>query len=96
MAEQFYFITFESTTHGMQTQKLAKKTFSVAMMPAPRELTVSCGIALKFLEWKPEEIEPFFGSLSIPCRLYRMGVTRVNGVHPIELIKENKQEQGGE
>lgn len=92
MAEQFYFITFESTTHGMQTQKLAKESFSVAMMPAPRELTVSCGIALKFLEWKPEQIEPFFRSLSIPCRLYRMGGARVNGVHPIELIME----QGGE
>lgn len=90
MADQFYLMTFDSTTHSMQTQKLAKQQFSVAMMPAPREITVSCGLALKFLKWEPERIEPFFRSLTVPCRLYRMDRSHVNGVRPVELVSEIK------
>ena len=97
MEKPFYLMTFESTTHSMQTEKLAKQQFSVIMMPAPREITVSCGLALKFKKWEPERIEHFFNSLTVPCRLYRMDGLHVNGVRPVKLVAEiNIQRQGGD
>lgn len=95
MTDQFYLMTFDSTTHSMQTHKLAKQQFSVAMMPAPREITVSCGLALKFLTGEPETIESFFQSLSVPCRLYLMDCSSADGERPVELIME-KQGQGSD
>lgn len=92
MADQFYLMTFDSTTHSIQTEKLAKQQFSVVMMPAPREITVSCGLALKFLKWEPEKIESFFRSLTVPCRLYRMDGAYVNGVRPVKLVMEIKKQ----
>lgn len=85
---QFYLMTFDSVTHSMQTEKLAKRQFPVIVMPAPREITQSCGLALKFLTWEPEKIEQFFQSLSVPCRLYKMGTSHVDGKRPLELVAE--------
>lgn len=88
MEPQFYLMTFDSVTHSMQTEKLAKRQFSVVVMPAPREITQSCGLAIKFLTWEPEKIEQFFQSLSVPCRLYKMGTSRADGKRSVVLVAE--------
>lgn len=88
MEPQFYLMTFDSVTHSMQTEKLAKRQFSVVVMPAPREITQSCGLAIKFMTWEPEKIEQFFQSLSVPCRLYKMGTSHAGSKRSVELVAE--------
>lgn len=48
LEKEFYIITFDSTHHAIQTEKLLKKTFKVEMIPTPREISASCGLSIKF------------------------------------------------
>ncbi len=48
MEEKFWFIAFESTHLAIKFESLLIDTFDIELFPTPREITVSCGLALKF------------------------------------------------
>lgn len=46
----FYVIAFDSTHYAIRTEKFLKKSHKVDMIPTPREISVSCGLSVKFSE----------------------------------------------
>ena len=58
----YYAMSFYNTTDTMQTEKKAKALFPIQVMPTPRAISQSCGLALRFegedeaayLEFAPE------------------------------------------
>lgn len=56
--EGFGIITFESTHHAINGEKIFKdKELEFKTIPTPREITLSCGLSIKFLidDWKKVE-----------------------------------------
>ena len=43
--KSYYAMTFYNTTDTMQTEKKAKALFPIRVMPTPRAVSVSCGLA---------------------------------------------------
>ena len=41
-------ITFANTHGAISCEKYLKKDFAIAVMPAPREISTGCGIAVRF------------------------------------------------
>lgn len=44
----FYVIAFDSTHYAIKTEKKLKEKLKVDMIPTPREISVSCGLSVKF------------------------------------------------
>lgn len=44
----FYVIAFDSTHYAIRTEKKLKEILKVDMIPTPREISVSCGLSVKF------------------------------------------------
>ena len=55
----YYLITFESTHAAISTEKLLKPA-EVRVMPVPRFISASCGIALRIRPDKREAAESLF------------------------------------
>ncbi|MBS7526559.1 DUF3343 domain-containing protein [Fusibacter paucivorans] len=48
METMFMFITFETTHRAIAFENLLIDRFAIELIPTPREVTSSCGLALKF------------------------------------------------
>ncbi|MBQ6376770.1 MAG: DUF3343 domain-containing protein, partial [Lachnospiraceae bacterium] len=46
--EKYLIMTFPNTPSVMEAEGVLKERFSVTIMPIPRELTASCGLAVRF------------------------------------------------
>ncbi|WP_422485972.1 DUF3343 domain-containing protein [Gudongella sp. DL1XJH-153] len=52
---EFGILTFQSTHHAMRAEKvLTKEGIKIKTIPTPRDITLSCGLAIRF---EVEEIE---------------------------------------
>lgn len=52
---EFGILTFQSTHHAMRAEKvLTKEEIKIKTIPTPRDITLSCGLAIRF---EVEEIE---------------------------------------
>ncbi|MDO9534397.1 MAG: DUF3343 domain-containing protein [Bacillota bacterium] len=48
--ESYYIVTFETTHHALKFEKTLKgEGISLTLLPVPRRLSSSCGIAARFL-----------------------------------------------
>lgn len=56
-----YLLTFESTHQAIHYEKLLKDQFAVELIPTPREISASCGLALQF---QKEDFASLSGRLS--------------------------------
>ena len=57
MAEKQYIFTFNSTHHALMFEKAANENNSnIIIMPVPRSIASSCGLAVKFSQENYEEI----------------------------------------
>ncbi|MBS4536978.1 DUF3343 domain-containing protein [Clostridium sp. D2Q-11] len=46
---EIYVITFDSTHHAIKAEKeIKKEDINIKTIPTPREVSVSCGLSLKF------------------------------------------------
>lgn len=53
-----YVVTFNSTHYAITTEKLLKEEkLEIMTIPSPREITVSCGLSIRFLEKDLEKIK---------------------------------------
>lgn len=50
MDKTYLFITFETTHRAIAFENLLFDDFKIELIPTPREVTASCGLALKFDE----------------------------------------------
>lgn len=47
--EEFYIITFNTTNFAMQAESMIKgKNIPQQIIPTPRQITLSCGLSIKF------------------------------------------------
>ncbi|MEG1584918.1 MAG: DUF3343 domain-containing protein [Anaerovorax sp.] len=85
----FHVLTFDSTSFAIQSEKKIKEDFKIAVMPTPRELTASCGLAIKFLENGFDEIIGYVKELDVPCKLYAMTEEKMDGKRGVQLLFSN-------
>jgi len=50
---EYYVITFSNTHGAISTEKYLKGFFEIVVMPAPRDISRGCGLAVKF---RPEDL----------------------------------------
>lgn len=87
---EFYLIAFSSASHCIETEKKAKEQFQVHIIPTPREITASCGMALRFQSTDKKETMEFFRSLDVPTQLYAMGQRGQDGKRPAKQLAERR------
>lgn len=86
MKDGFYLAAFDSTSHCMQTDKLAVGKFRASVIPTPTEITSGCGFSLRFYEGDEESLKQFMGTIGVPAKFYHMGPIGENGQRPLRLI----------
>lgn len=67
---EFYLIAFASSSHCMETEKKARERFRVHIIPTPREISASCGMALRFSREDVSALGDFFQGLDVPSQFY--------------------------
>lgn len=70
--ENFYVLSFDSTSHAIQTEKKVIGRFEFNIMPTPREISHHCGLSIKIAAAEIDEILEFINEIAIPCHLYRV------------------------
>ncbi|MDI3534171.1 MAG: hypothetical protein PWQ82_536 [Thermosediminibacterales bacterium] len=66
MKEKFYVITFPTTHHALKFEQFIKeKGFNSRLIPVPREISSSCGLAARFEEDNLHEISQLVKANSI-------------------------------
>ncbi len=84
----YYLMAFRTTTDVMQAEECLRDKLSITIMPVPREISVGCGLAIRFMEPDENLICNSCKGLPISGILYKMQTDKVNGRHPIEMIAE--------
>lgn len=84
--EEYFFVTFDTTTYAMQAEDYLKKNnFSVTIIPTPREVSHSCGLSIKVNSGAVEEVKDIMKQEKIKAKaLYHL--KRENGAKNIEKI----------
>ncbi len=58
--KSYCYITFPTTYYAIRAESLAKsEKFSIKMVPVPRNISSSCGTAMRCLEEEAEKINNF-------------------------------------
>jgi hypothetical protein len=86
MEDFFYVLSFDSTSHAIQTELQIKDYFKIATMPTPREITNSCGLSIKIFSLDLEAISFFLQSVKVPYGLYRLSNQKTDGRREIEKV----------
>lgn len=87
---EFYLITFASANHCIEVERRAKADFQVNIIPTPREITASCGMALRFNKRELWEVEGFFNQLDVPSQFFVFGYKGQNGQRPFERLADRE------
>ena len=75
MKREFYVIAFESTHHAIMIEKKLKDKYNINTIPTPREITVSCGLSIRF---QGEALEGIIEELiSQKVERNRLGIYRI-------------------
>ncbi|MEI8216474.1 MAG: DUF3343 domain-containing protein [Eubacteriales bacterium] len=86
MDDFFYVLSFDSTSHAIQTEIRIKDYFRIATIPTPREITNSCGLSIKIFSLDFKAIKEFLQSMKVPYGFYRLSNQKVDGKREIEKI----------
>ncbi len=71
-AKEFYVLSFNSTHHAIKAKKLLQdRLLEMEMIPTPRDITVSCGLAIRFGEEMLHNIKEVLEFDRAHMRLYR-------------------------
>lgn len=84
--DEYYFLSFDNTNQAMQAESFLKgQNFSITVIPTPREVTLSCGLSVKFNYGGVDAIKDLVAAGSIKAKgIYHL--KRENGVRSIEEI----------
>ncbi len=90
LREGFFAMVFMATGDTIKTEQEAKKEFQTAIIPTPREISKSCGLAIRFAESDGEQLEEFYERVEVPCDLYFLSDRRDNGKREASLLKHKE------
>lgn len=68
----YYAMSFYNTTDTMQTEKKARELFDIKIMPTPRAISTSCGLAIRFEGQDEAAYLQFAKEMQVPLGLYRI------------------------
>ena len=68
----YYAMSFYNTTDTLQTENKAKAHLPIRVMPTPRAISQSCGLALRFEGEDEEAYLEFARQQPVPLGLYRI------------------------
>lgn len=77
--KEYLILAFKTTADAMQAEQHLKKSFSITVMPVPREISSGCGLAIRFLNPEITAIQNFLKTSPLNFTLYKMNTKRVNG-----------------
>lgn len=93
MAEQrlnqsFYAMVFYATEDTIRTERQLSRIFETAIMPTPREISESCGFAIRFSHAEEEELMAQLSEIEADCALYYFGPRDENKKRAVKLVAE--------
>lgn len=75
----YYILAFENTRDAMAAHSLSREQIRALIMPIPTDISIGCGLALRFPDSTKEQIISFCEKLDFPCTLYKMATVKING-----------------
>ncbi|WP_227766271.1 DUF3343 domain-containing protein [Zhaonella formicivorans] len=69
-SEEFCLFTFVSTHHAIQAEKVLSENLDIKLIPVPRQISVSCGLAIKFACELKKTVEQILAKHDIPTSKY--------------------------
>ena len=84
--EAFYVMVFRSTMDTISTEKKLSQKFNTLIVPTPREISKSCGFAIRFYGADESELIYESEQIDVPHVLYLLG-SRSNGKRKITVIE---------
>lgn len=66
----FYAMVFYATEDTIRTERQLSKDFQTTIMPTPREISESCGFAIRFSNVSEEALVAHLPEIQAPCALY--------------------------
>lgn len=91
MCKPFYVMVFRATEDTMRAEKILSGRFDTAIMPTPREISESCGFAIRFENVLEKELIKYAAELNVSYRLYYFGEKVDDKKRILSLIVENKK-----
>lgn len=70
LKSSFYAMVFFSTTDTIQTERLLKSQVKTLIIPTPREISKSCGFAIRFSDVDEEKLISIVKQVKVPHALY--------------------------
>lgn len=70
LQNSFYAMVFHSTTDTIQTERKLKSKIKTVIIPTPREISKSCGFAIRFLGVEEDEMMEITRNIDVPHELY--------------------------
>lgn len=92
-ALESYIMTFFTTTHTMQAYAVLKERMDVTIMPVPREISASCGLAIKLHGDDKKAFCDYFNRLHVPARLFCLEGESGGQDRHVALISEHQGNQ---
>ena len=71
--QSFYAMVFYATEDTIRTERQLSCIFETAIMPTPREISESCGFAIRFSHASEEELMARLPEIEAACALYYFG-----------------------
>ena len=86
MDRPFFVMIFYATEDTIRTERELSRYFETTIMPTPREITQSCGFAIRFAGAGEQEILDRMADIQVPCALYYLGQRDDNKKRSLKLI----------
>lgn len=84
----FFAMVFSSTTDTIEIEKALQKKFKTMIIPTPREISKSCGFAIRFSDVDEEELIESVKCVDVPHALYFLSSKDNCGARTAHLIEE--------
>lgn len=86
--ETFYAMTFFATGDTIQSEKKIREKFNVTIIPTPREISTSCGFAIRFSPDLQDEKQmmDLQEEIMVNCDLYHLGAKGEDGKRRATLV----------
>ena len=70
MQNSFYVMVFHSTSDTIQTEGKLKSKVKTIIIPTPREISKSCGFAIRFADVEEDDVMEITRTIDVPHALY--------------------------
>lgn len=88
LQDSFFAMVFSCTTDTIETERNMQKNFKTMIIPTPREISKSCGFAIRFSDVDEESLLASARSLEVPYALYLLSSKDERGMRTAHLIED--------